>query len=217
MEELWHKLVGKYHYLGCLRLPGRSLKYLAFSGNTPIAALWWSAPALKLRVRDRYIGWSDEQRKRHLDRVANNSRFLIPPWVNSRNLASHLLSLNAKRLRADWKREFGIDLIFLETFVEPRYFKGSCYKVANWKYLGQTGGYGKKGNGYVYHGKVKDVCVYALDSGFGEVIGCRKPSPEPPRRPPKSIENMVLAKDEDRIRKKSECFLGNLRRSKWTI
>ena len=190
LDSLWNDLVGKYHYLGYRRLLGRRLKYLAFSDDQPLAAFSWSAAALKLHVRDRYIGWSDVQRKRHLDRIACNSRFLILPWVRSRNLASRLLSLNIGRLRSDWKNEFGIDLLFLETFVDPRYYAGTCYKAANWKHLGQTGGYGKQGKGYAYHGKLKDVYVYVLEPGFREVIGCRKKPRDPFRRPPKHLGKM---------------------------
>jgi hypothetical protein len=188
LDGLWNDLVRKHHYLGYRRLLGRRLKYIAFSGDAPIAALSWSAPALKLHVRDRYIGWSDEQRKSRLRQIACNSRFLILPWVRSHNLASRLLSINIGRLRNDWMDEFGIELLLLETFVDPRYFTGTCYKGANWKYLGQTRGYGKQGKGYCYHGHVKDVFVYILKPGFREIIGCRKKPREPFRRPPKSNE-----------------------------
>lgn len=188
--RLWDNLIGTYHYLGCRNLLGRRLKYLAFSGKRPIAALSWSAPALKLHVRDRYIGWSDEQRKMHLDKGVNNSRFLVLPWVKSPNLASHILALNIRRIKKDWKNNFGIDLIFLEAFTDPRFFNGICYKAANWKYLGQSRGYGKQGEGYSYHGKVKDVYFYALEREFREIIGCQKKQYEPFQRPPQSQKKM---------------------------
>ncbi len=131
LDRLWNDPVRKHHYLGYRRLLGRRLKYIAFSGNTPIAALSWSAPALKLHVRDRYMGWSDEQRKFRLCQIACNSRFLILPWVRSHNLASRLLSINIGRLRTELKEEFGIELLLLETFVDPRYFTGTCCKGSN--------------------------------------------------------------------------------------
>jgi hypothetical protein len=89
LEPLWDQLVATYHFLGYRKLLGRRLKYLAFVDEQPVAALSWSAPALKLRVRDRFIGWSEEQRRCHLHHIANNSRFIVFPWVKVNNLASH--------------------------------------------------------------------------------------------------------------------------------
>jgi len=101
-EPLWDRLVRGYHYLGYQRLLGHRLKYLAFLQGRPVAALSFSAPALALRVRDRYIGWSAAQRRAHRDRVVNNSRFLILPWVAVQNLASHVLARAVARLPGDW-------------------------------------------------------------------------------------------------------------------
>mgnify|MGYP001061603971 CR=1 FL=1 len=131
-------LVKQYHYLGYQNLLGHRLKYLALSGTHPVAALSWSAAALKVGVRDRFIGWSEEQKKTYLDRIANNSRFLIFPWVLVPHLASHVLSLNIRRLARDWEQQFHHPLWLLETFVDPSRFKGTSYKAANWKGIGQT-------------------------------------------------------------------------------
>ncbi len=139
-----------------------------------MAALSWSAPALKLRVRDRYIGWSDKQRKTYFNRIANNSRFLILPWVKVPNLASHVLSLNIERLNDDWEKSFGRCLWILETFVDPGRFKGTSYRAANWKFIGHTYGSGKQGRGYFYHGNIKEVYLYELEPRFREIIGCEK-------------------------------------------
>ena len=163
LESLWDQLVSRYHYLSYQKLLGHRLKYLAFINNRPVAALSWSAPALKLRVRDHFIGWSDEQRKTHLNRITNNSRFLILPWVRVPNLASHVLSLNIDQIKKDWPQHFKTELVLLETFVDPRFFKAISYKAANWKFIGQTLGFTKKGKGYTYHGDVKDVFVYVLE------------------------------------------------------
>ena len=94
-EPLWDSLVRQYHYLGYQKLLGHRLKYLAFIQDRPVAALSFSAPALKLAVRDRYIGWSAEQRKLYLKHLVNNSRFLILPWVQVFHLASHVLALTS--------------------------------------------------------------------------------------------------------------------------
>jgi SRSO17 transposase len=184
LEPVWDYYVRRFHYLGCRKLLGHRLKYLAVIENHPVAALSWSAPALKITDRDRFIGWSDDQRKNHLDRIANNSRFLILPWVDVRNLASHVLSLNIKRLVKDWEQRFGKKLWLLETFVDPSRYKGTSYKAANWHHVGKTNGFGKQGRGYVHHGSIKEVYVYVLEPHFREIIGCEKKPCRPFHRPP---------------------------------
>ncbi len=186
LASVWDQLVSRYHYLSYQKLLGHRLKYLAFINNRPVAALSWSAPALKLRVRDHFIGWSDEQRKTHLNRIANNSRFLILPWARVPNLASHVLSLNINQIKKDWPQHFKTELVLLETFVDPRFFNGTSYKAANWKFIGQTHGFTKKGKGYIYHGDVKDVFVYVLDPKFRDIIDCQQKPFDPFQRPPQS-------------------------------
>ncbi len=183
-ERLWDELVKKYHYLGYQRLLGHSLKYLAFIHERPVAALSWSAPALKLAARDCFIGWSAEQRKRHLKEVAGNSRFLVMPWVRIPNMASHVLAQNIVRLPVDWQRQFNQRLLLLETFVDPRFFKGTCYKASNWLHVGHTHGSTKLGRGYRYHGSRKEIYLYVIEPDFRNIIGCRqKPAPLPDRPP----------------------------------
>ncbi|WP_155309085.1 IS701 family transposase [Desulfosarcina ovata] len=173
-EPLWDRWVRQHHYLGYRRLLGHRLKYLAFLKDRPVAGLSWSAPALKLSARDRFIGWSPEQRKQHLHQLAANSRFLILPWVQLHNLASHVLALNIARLPADWLRHFSHRLLLLETFVDNRYFAGTCYKAANWQHIGPTQGSTKQGKGYRYHGNPKEVYLYVLDPNFRQIIDCRQ-------------------------------------------
>jgi SRSO17 transposase len=188
-ESLWDYLVSKYHYLGYQKLLGHRLKYLAFVDERPIAAFSWSAPALKLRYRDNFIGWSDEQRKLHLKRIANNTRFLIPNWVHVPNLASHLLSKCIQRLNRDWQNNFNYSLWCLETFVDPQRFKATSYKAANWQFLGPTQGSTKQGQGYIHHGIIKEVYFYVLNPHFRKLIGCRQ-KPCSPHRPPLSPKRM---------------------------
>ena len=191
LETLWDQLVSQFHYLGYRNLLGHRLKYLVFSKSRPVAALSWSAPALKLRTRDCFIGWSDKQRKKYLNRVANNSRFLILPWVKVTNLASHVLSLNIRHLKKDWQQHFNTTLLLLETFVDPRYFKATSYKAANWHFIGQTHGYGKLGKGYVYHGVAREVYVYVLNSKFRKIIGCKQKKCDYLfQRPPQSLQKV---------------------------
>ncbi len=103
-EPLWNKLIRDYHYLGSEKLLGHRLKYLVFINENPVAALSFSAPALKLRYRDDFIGWSEAQRKKFLSLLVCNSRFLIVPWVTIKNLASHVLSQSLRRLKTEWQR-----------------------------------------------------------------------------------------------------------------
>ena len=192
LEPLWDALVRGYHYLGYQKLLGHRLKVLAYLQDRPVAALAFSAPARVLRVRDRWIGWSAAQRHAHLDRVVNNSRFLILPWVQIKNLASHVLARTLARLPQEWEARFGTRLWLVETFVDPARFRGTCYRAANWHALGQTFGSGKQGKGYVYHGAIKEVYAYVLAPRFRHWLGCHPQVYCPSHRPPPS-----LAKGED--------------------
>jgi SRSO17 transposase len=189
-EPVWNELVERYHYLGYRKLLGHRLKYLALLQDRPVAALSWSAPALKLLVRDKFIGWSEAQRNAYLHCIASNSRFLVLPWVEVPHLASHLLSRNIRRLAQDWREHFQHPLWLLETFVDPRYFHATCYRAANWTFIGITQGSRKQGRGYVHHGAPKEVYVYALNPRFRALIGCTPQPYDPFRRPPRFAQQV---------------------------
>lgn len=171
LESFWDELVHAHHYLGYKRLLGRRLKYMAFFNNRPLAALSWSAPSRKLQVRDDFIGWTGDTRRRFLHRLAANSRFVIFPWVRIPHLASHLLGRNLRLLKTDWQARFQERLLLVETFVDPARFMGTAYRASNWQHLGTTKGYAKVGQGYRYHGQVKDVFVYVLEPRFRDILG----------------------------------------------
>lgn len=190
LEPLWDRLVRDYHYLGYQKLLGHRLKYLAVLEGRPVAALAFSAPARVLRVRDQWVGWSAAQRQAHLDRVVNNSRFLLLPWVEIKNLASHVLARVLARLPRDWEARFRTRLWLVETFVDPARFAGTCYRAANWHGLGQTAGHGKQGPGYVYHGARKEVYVYVLEPRFRHLIGCAPQPYCPSHRPPPTLKKV---------------------------
>jgi hypothetical protein len=116
---LWNRLVKAHHYLGFGKLFGHQIKYFAFLGKDPVAALSFSAPALKLSARDKWIGWDAGERKAHLSRVVNNCRFLIFPNVKVRNLASSILGQALSRLPDDWEKRFGLRPWMVESFVDP--------------------------------------------------------------------------------------------------
>ena len=165
-EKQYRQLVEQHHYLGYRQIVGEHLKYMAFSGNRPLACLRWGAAAWKVSGRDEYIDWTAEARKQNLPLVADNTRFLILPWVRVPHLASYLLGQQARVIAAEWERVYGHPVVLLETFVDKERFKGTCYRAANWVWVGETKGRGKYDR-YNQGGEpVKDVYVYPLRGDF---------------------------------------------------
>jgi hypothetical protein len=149
-RQLWYEYIDRYHYLG-YRLPfGAQIRYFIKSGagQAPaLGCLQFSSPAWKMAPRDRWIGWSHEQRQRNLQKIVNNSRFLIFPWVQVRNLASSVLALAVKTVPDDWQDCYGYRPVLMETLVAQERFKGTCYKAANWVHVGSTTGRGRMDRG----------------------------------------------------------------------
>ncbi len=169
-SRLWNEYIQRYHYLGHKPLPGAQMRYTVFSRNQPVALLGFGAAAWQTAPRDHYIGWSHEQRKTNLPLIVNNARFLILPWIQSKNLASMLLAKAARVLPGHWQERYGYRPVLLETFVEKQRFKGTCYKAANWVYLGQTKGRGKLGPSGKQSVPIKDLWVYPLDRRFRDAL-----------------------------------------------
>src|SRR5712691_9779407 len=139
----WREHVERYHYLGCLVPFGANLRYWVRNRDRELACLLWTSPAWKMQARDVWIGWSDEQRKCNLQQIVNNGRFLILPWVRVKGLASKILALSARRMPQDWQTRYGCRPLLLETLVDTNRFRGTCYRAANWLYVGQTVGRGR--------------------------------------------------------------------------
>jgi len=169
-EVLVSSLIEQHHYLGYTRPVGEHLKYLVVSGTRPVACFVFSSAPRHLGPRDRYIGWDAETRRRNIRFVAYNSRFLILPWVWVPHLASHLLGRMARELPGEWERVYGHPVWFIETFVDPTRFKGTCYRAANWIYLGQTTGRGKNDQTGRANRPLKDVLGYPLTKRFREQL-----------------------------------------------
>jgi len=163
---LWRELVGRYHYLGHKVPFGAHLRYLIeVSRPTPrtVGCLQVSSPAWKMAPRDRWIGWSDEVRQLNLQRIVNNSRFLLLPWVEVRNLASSVLALLARQVPDEWEKAYAVRPLLLETLVDERRFSGTCYRAANWVRLGVTQGRGRMDRENKRHGESpKIIYVYPL-------------------------------------------------------
>jgi hypothetical protein len=162
-SRLWREQVERYHYLGC-RVPfGAHLRYWVRNRQRELACLLWTSPAWKMKPRDVWIGWSDEQRKRNLQWIVNNGRFLILPWVRVKGLASKILALSARQLPQDWQSHYGHRPLLLETLVDADRFRGTCYRAANWIYVGQTTGRGRMDREHKADGQaIKDIYVYSL-------------------------------------------------------
>lgn len=159
----WQEKLRAFHYLGAVAVVGESLWYAATLGEEPVAVVVWGAATLRNGPRDQYLGWDTATRIGRLALVANNTRFLILPWVRVPNLASQLLALTVRRLSADWQRLYGHPIRLAETFVDAERFRGTCYRAANWREVGQTGGYSRQGASYTLNGQPKRVFVYELD------------------------------------------------------
>lgn len=170
-EPLFNSLLEEHHYLGYEQPVGEHLKYLVWAQGRPLACLAWSSAPRHLGSRDRYIGWSGEARRRNIRFIAYNTRFLILPWVKVPNLASYILSRMAGRLSADWERIYGHPIYFVETFVDPERFRGTCYRAANWVLLGRTTGRGKDDQTNRPNRSIKEVLGYPLTRRFRQLLG----------------------------------------------
>jgi Druantia protein DruA len=169
-EPLFNSLMEQHHYLAYEQPVGEHLKYLVWAAGRPIACLAWSSAPRHLGSRDRYIGWSTAARKRNIRFIAYNTRFLILPWVTVPHLASHLLGRMMRVLSGDWERMYGHPVYFAETFIDPTRFRGSCYRAANWVFLGKTTGRGKNDHTYRPNRTIKEVLGYALTPRFRELL-----------------------------------------------
>jgi hypothetical protein len=174
-RRLWYEYIDRYHCLG-YQLPfGAQLRYFIKSGATDdiLGCFQFSSPAWKMAPRDRWIGWSEGARKINLQKIINNSRFLIFPWVKVKNLASSALSLAVRSVPEDWQRQYGCRPVLMETLVDRSRFKGTCYRAADWIHIGETTGRGRMDRDNMRQGMaVKEIYVYPLSPRFRrELLG----------------------------------------------
>jgi hypothetical protein len=187
----WREALARYHYLGCPRLVGESVRYAAFVGDTRVALLAWGAAALHNPPRDRYLGWDLTTRRGRLPWLVNNVRFLILPWIRVPHLASRILAANLRRLGRDWVARFGHPVLLAETFVDRARFRGTCYRASNWVYVGDTHGFARRGARYEHHGHPKMVFLYPLAPRARERL--RAPDSPTERQPPEGPPMVKLA------------------------
>jgi hypothetical protein len=171
-SALWNELIDRYHYLGYRRMGGAQMRFFVHAGGQCVALLGFSAAAWRVAPRDAFIGWSQAQRKANLHLVVDNSRFLILPWIQSRNLASRILARAARMLPDAWQTRYRYRPVLLETFVETPRFTGTCYQAANWTCVGRTLGRGKWDRRHAADKPVKTVWLYPLQRRSTEAL-CR--------------------------------------------
>lgn len=170
-RTLFAALLGQHHYLSHRGSVGENMQYLVSDrqGN-PLACVLFGAAAWQCRARDEHIGWDAPTRGRRLCYVANNTRFLILPWVRVPHLASHLLGRITRRLSADWQHKYGHPIYLLETFVDTSRFPGTCYRAANWRPVGQTTGRTRQNKTMVAQAPPKAVWLYPLRPDFRQAL-----------------------------------------------
>jgi Druantia protein DruA len=175
-RRIFEALLHQHHYLSYRSPVGENLQYLVRDRQERLlACVLFGAPAWQCRARDQYVGWDARNRQAALPYVANNTRFLILPWVRVHHLASHVLGAVSRRLNRDWQRKYGHLIYLLETFVERECFAGTAYRAANWICVGQTQGRGRQGpDPRIRSTSIKDVYVFPLQARFRERL--REPS-----------------------------------------
>ena len=162
-ERFWDDIMKEHHYLGYVSVIGGRVKYLIALGERLVGGISFCSAAFQLGLRDKYVGWNDSERKEMLPHLVCNNRFLIFPWIEIKNLASHVLALSLKRMATDWRAQYQVEPYMVETFVDKSRFGGTCYIADNWVDLGETKGYGRVGKEFVYHGNVKELFVKIIN------------------------------------------------------
>lgn len=167
-QRLWRELIGRYHYLGHRTAYGASLRYLIETPHRQpavLGCLQFSSATWRMKARDNWIGWNDDTRRANLPRLINNSRFLLLPWVQVPNLASHVLALALRTVTRDWDRQYGVRPYLAETLVDSQRFNGHCYRAANWRDVGLTTGRGRQDRNHQRHdASPKQILLYPLRS-----------------------------------------------------
>jgi len=173
----WRELIDRYHYLGHRTAFGASVRYLIETPHRQpetLGCLQFSSAAWRMKARDHWIGWDEDGRKANLPRLINNSRFLILPWIQIPNLASHVLALALRTVTQDWERQYGLRPWLVETLVDIQHYSGHCYRAANWLDVGLTTGRGRQDRHHLRHGaSPKRILLYPLRADACQML-CKK-------------------------------------------
>lgn len=175
---LWNELIARYHYLGYRIMPGAQLRYFIIGSGRVLGAMGLGGAAWKVAPRDRFIGWTADERQERLHLIVNQTRFLILPWIRCQNLATKSLALLRRRLSDDWQLCYGYRPALLETFVDER-FHGTCYKAGNWLNVGLTQGRSRMDRHHAKDQPVKSIWLMPLSSSFrADLKGGRRTTAE---------------------------------------
>ena len=194
--RLWNELMLTDHPHGAGPLVGRQVRYLIGSSHGWLGGLGFAAAALHLADRDVWIGWEAEARRAYLQYVVGLSRFLIRPSVHCRNLASKVLSLSLAAMPDDFERQYGYRPWLVESFVDTRYYTGTCYRAANWIAVGQTKGRGRQDRFNQSALSVKAIYVYPIEHDFRKRMGVSPDAGLGPLSPADGVEGAQWAKHE---------------------
>jgi len=173
--NLWNEYVLRYHYLGYKKPFGYTMRYFIKSDQDILGCILFSGAAKSLGVRDEWIGWTKNQRLRNLAWIINNSRFLLFPWVNVRNLISYVWGQIFRSIRSDWQNKWGFSPVLMETFVDPQLYHGTSYQASSWEDLGMTTGQGLIRKGKTYKTSPKKIYMKPLVKDFRRIL-CSKNS-----------------------------------------
>ena len=169
VDNLFHCLMDRYHYLGCKGHVGEHMKYYAVdSQERPLACLLFGSAAWKTAPRDQFIGWDRTVRKQNLRLITNNTRFLILPWIRVLHLANFILGSCLRRLQQDWIQKYGHEIFMVETFVDSTRFAGTCYRAANWISVGYSKGRSRQDRHNRLNVSIKEIYVYPLTVDYKE-------------------------------------------------
>ena len=168
--RLWNEYMFRYHYLGYSKPFGYVMRYFIKNGDKILGCLLFSGAAKSMMARDKWIGWSMNQRLQNLAWVVNNSRFLIFPWVHIKNLASHALGKVTRRIQHDWQKKWNFQPVLMETFVDPKLYHGTCYQASNWEDIGMTTGQGLIRKGKTYKTTPKKIYMKPLVKDFRRIL-----------------------------------------------
>lgn len=168
--KLWNEYMFRYHYLGYSKPFGYVMRYFIKNGHKILGCLLFSGAAKSMALRDKWIGWTTNQRLQNLAWVVNNSRFLIFPWVDIRNLASHTLGKVTQRIKDDWQKKWNFQPVLMETFVDPELYHGTCYQASNWEHIGMTTGQGLIRKGKTYKTTPKKIYMKPLVKNFHRIL-----------------------------------------------
>ncbi len=173
-DALWKEYMARYHYLGYHKPFGYTLRYFIESDRGPLGCILFSGAAKAIGARDRWIGWTPKQRLQNQAWVINNSRFLIFPWVVVKNLASHVLGKISRQITDHWQERWGYRPVLMETFVDPDRYQGTCYKAANWHYVGMTTGQGLVRKNKTYTTRPKKIFIIPLAKNYRNLLCSEK-------------------------------------------